>query len=391
MTHHHGSFTEYNSPCYTMVALEEPERILHICRDGDVRAAAEALRRMAWQVIAEHFHPGTRQWAGPHSRAYSDFLDASTARYLSRQTGVDIAPHPSVAVSPHVQTRLVPALPCPAELVSRFAKTNCGTREIRKPFMRLNRDTADRSGWLTTDATPFKPGRNPHRYDDRVGTTWFSQDACLGSINHDDIWFQRRAVLGYWRTDDDPAVVLRLRFLHDGKDFASAYLHNVQSGPRILSAVTFLTDRGDHHPFFDHPKDDVFAAADFRMRYQLSGNGVRIEKIAENCFALIAGGHQAVVHALPGRFGADEVRWECGQEGNCVFVDAVCHHGDRRGFNLKSLGPVRIAAGLELLEPGQSGIGEHPHVGELDEAMTYEISWAGMSRRVPAVADVYPT
>ena len=29
--------------------------------------------------IAEHYHPGTRQWAGPHSRAHSDHLDSGIA------------------------------------------------------------------------------------------------------------------------------------------------------------------------------------------------------------------------------------------------------------------------------------------------------------------------
>ncbi|MFZ5831955.1 MAG: hypothetical protein ACOY3P_17865 [Planctomycetota bacterium] len=63
-----GSLEEYNSPTYTMVALYESERILHLVRDSATREAAEALRRVAWGIIADSFHPGTGQWAGPHSR-----------------------------------------------------------------------------------------------------------------------------------------------------------------------------------------------------------------------------------------------------------------------------------------------------------------------------------
>jgi hypothetical protein len=56
-----GDFTEYNSPTYTMVALEESERGLFLSHDPGVRKACEALRRHAWEVIAAHFHPATSQ------------------------------------------------------------------------------------------------------------------------------------------------------------------------------------------------------------------------------------------------------------------------------------------------------------------------------------------
>jgi hypothetical protein len=39
-TAYHGGFNEYNSPTYTMVALWETERTLHLVRDPAVREAA---------------------------------------------------------------------------------------------------------------------------------------------------------------------------------------------------------------------------------------------------------------------------------------------------------------------------------------------------------------
>ncbi len=87
---HHGTFTEYNSPAYTPVALHETERILQPVADSTARAAADQLRRVAWEVIADHFHPGTRQWAGPHARAYSDRLDDNFIEELSQRTGVPL-------------------------------------------------------------------------------------------------------------------------------------------------------------------------------------------------------------------------------------------------------------------------------------------------------------
>jgi hypothetical protein len=89
-TKRHGGFNEYNSPMYTMVALHECERILSLVHDPQARSDAEWLRRAAWQTIAEHFHPRTGQWAGPHSRAYGLRLAPATAEYLSEQTGAEI-------------------------------------------------------------------------------------------------------------------------------------------------------------------------------------------------------------------------------------------------------------------------------------------------------------
>ncbi len=66
-TRQQGGFNEYNSPTYTMVALEEVEAILSFVRDAEARTAAGELHRIIWEMIAGHWHPGTNQWAGPHS------------------------------------------------------------------------------------------------------------------------------------------------------------------------------------------------------------------------------------------------------------------------------------------------------------------------------------
>jgi len=73
-TEYQGGFNEYNSPTYTITALHECERTLQLAEDPIARNCAEKLRRVAWETICHHYHPGTSQWSGPHSRAYSDLL-----------------------------------------------------------------------------------------------------------------------------------------------------------------------------------------------------------------------------------------------------------------------------------------------------------------------------
>lgn len=387
----HGGFTEYNSPTYTMVALHESERILHLCREPGVRAAAEALRQTAWEVIADHFHPPTQQWAGPHARAYTDHIQPALTHYLARQTGAVILPHgPADGARPALQ--LVPPLPCPEPWRARFTALPQAPWEIRRRFVRREDPAVPPPERFSSD-TLVERGRRPlpaHRYGDRTGTTWFSDTATLGSCNHEDTWAQRRFLLGYIRTAADSAVCLRLRFLHDGRDFASGFVRQAQSGPRVLSALTLITNRGDWHPFFDHPADGVFHAEDFRLRYELAGAGVRASQPAADRFELIAGEHRVVVQAPPGRFGAHTVRWECGQEEGRAFVDAVCYHGPRAAFPFHDLGPVQVVGGLELVEPGREPAPDTVEIraGAGPEAFT--AAWGALRVDVPAPADVYP-
>ena len=349
-TEHHGGFNEYNSPTYTIVTLSECERILQLVRDPSARADAESLRRMIWLSIAEHFHPGTQQWAGPHSRAYSDWLDAGITSFLSKRTGVEIRPHQGTRLRDRFEATT--PLPCPPELVNCFRSLPREETELRSTFIRrIEEDASVR------------------------GTTWMSKDACLGSISRDILWEQRRPLLGYWRTEEDPAVVLRLRFLHDGRDFSSACARNVQSGPRVLTAVGLLIGAGDVHHRLDRPADGAFHAEDFRVRYELVGNDVAGRSLGGGRFELSAGPYRAVVHTTPGRFGQNGLNWEMGCAEGRVCLDGVCYQGPRRRFAPAELGDVVILAGMELLRGDQPTAASGPEVRESGGGMM-EATWS---------------
>jgi hypothetical protein len=73
-----GSFSEYNSPTYTCVAIEEISRMMQHVRAAESQKPLQELNEFAWHHVARRFHPPTRQWSGPPSRAYSTFLRTST-------------------------------------------------------------------------------------------------------------------------------------------------------------------------------------------------------------------------------------------------------------------------------------------------------------------------
>ena len=326
-----GSFNEYNSPAYTMVALCECERTLHLVHDPATRQAAESLRRTAWQITADSFHPGTQQWAGPHSRAYYDYLLPQVTEYISRATGVAIQPHPRAGGATRAVALTLPnALPCPAELCGRFRALPQVPLELRRTFIR------GRSDLVAT-----------------IGTTWLDAEVCLGSVNRSTFWTQRRPLIGYWKTDADPAVVFRLRFLHDERDFASMGGVTAQSGPRALTVFTVWPNQGDWHPQLDRPKDGLFPASDLRIRYELAGRGVTADPVGEGRCALRAGGYRVVIHTIPSLFDGQKVVWQISRSENRAFLDGICYHGSKRSFDFRKLGEVKITVGVEILRTDQ--------------------------------------
>ncbi len=336
-TEDRGGFVEYNSPPYLQVVVAACERTLHLARDHGTRRAAEWLRRRAWQSIAGHFHPGTQQWAGPHARTSRDRLRISSTRFLSSRTGVDVATHPTMTDEPPRELEAARPLRCPPEFVDRFRRSTPGERTTRTTFVRA------------------RDARNT-----RIGTTWFSEDACLGSVNRSSFWTQRKPVIGSWRTERDPAVVLRVRCLADGRDFASAGLVTTQRGPRVLGLLQLRRGRGRWHPSQDRPPSGEFVLDDLRLRVELRGVGATAGRLGEDRLELRAGSRRVVVHALAGRFDGRPVRWELGQEGNHVFVDGVCI--DERPRRLRFDGSTECSVGfaLELLDRNRPAADRSP-------------------------------
>lgn len=322
-TQEHGSFNEYNSPTYTMVALEEAERALHLVRDPLTREAAEWLRAHAWQVIAEHWHPATGQWAGPHSRAYSDRLSHVTLNRLSERLGFAL-PCNSIDGQPQRRScHVLPTIPCPEIWRDRFRMLPPGLGELRRRFVKGSKG-------------------------DVCGTTWFDDTACLGSVSSGTFWTQCRPLLGYWVTPDEPAVVFRARFLHDGRDFATAIVSNRQDGGTVFSTVQLQAGLGDFHPSLDKPADGCFPAEDFRLRFELSGQGASVISRGVHTAVLKAGDREIVVELLGGDFSGVPPGFELEEEENRVCSDVVCYHGPRRVFAFPELSQCRIETKITL-------------------------------------------
>ncbi len=323
-----GGFNEYNSSTYTLVALIEFERILGLVQHADTRAEAETLLHHTWRMIAAQFHPGTGQWAGPACRSYHDWLDAPRLNFLKQRLGFSL-PYRTGPVVDFFADGLTSShpRPCPEEFRARFRALPADPHVFSNCWYR------------TQEGAPAQ-----------VSTTWFTEDATLGSMNRESVWGQGRVVLGYWRTAEDLAVRVQLRILHDGRDFASSLVWNDQEGPHVLTGVHFVTGMGDFHPTLDAPADGIFRVSDLRLRYEVEGHGLKLEQTGERTFLFTAGPRRAVVHAGPGWFdGQSPDGWESGQDGEKQWVDFVFHRGAARDFDPATAGESSVAVALELL------------------------------------------
>ncbi len=325
-----GGFAEYNSPTYTRVAVEELERAHMIVGNADFLATAQQLRHVAWRMLAERFHPATGQMAGPHARAYADWISPELVEYLSSQTGAEVRPHitPGNAVNMLPTCLLVKPLPCPPELAERFKK--------------LPRDPYD----VTTRFEIKETG-------DVIGTTWLTHDACVGSVNRGLGWIQQRPMMGYWRTPEDNAVALRLRMLMNGHELASSRCRQMQKESRILSTWQLLTNAGHHHVNLNKPADKLFDMSELSLQLFIQGRNVSVRRLSAGRYELFAGDWRAVAHTSAGEFCGEPIFWEAYQKDDMACVQAVLYRGPAHKINFADA-PLKIAMVIELLHATQS-------------------------------------
>ena len=304
-TEEQGGFNEYNSPPYSKVVIGECERILQLCEDQTVRGAAESLRATAWKMISKSYHVGTNQIAGPHSRTSRIRLRETTLDFLAERIGKKIPCHPTMSHDKPRGYAIVEPIPCPREFRSRFFDKPAKPNQIQRTFI------------LPRGKTPAT-----------VGTTWLSSDACIGSVNQSGFWTQRKPLVAYWATDEDPAIAFRVRCLNGGQDFASMGMKTAQVNNRVLCVIHSMKNRGNWHRSLDRTIDGKHAISDLRMRFELSGVGVTARQTGDREFVLAAGDHRITLKAAKSTFAGGEVTWEIGAADQRVFLDGICHLGD---------------------------------------------------------------
>ncbi len=322
-----GSFSEYNSPTYTIVAIKEISRMLSHVRDSSSRRLLNELNHLAWRHVARRFHPPTRQWAGPHSRSYRTFLGRGALAFIQRATappGAGFMPPEEAAVSLDAH-RL--RCGCPDDLIHYFAS--------------LPEPRFEKERFL----------RNSDPLPDIIGSTWIHPAFALGSVNCGNLWNQRRPLIAYWG-DGEHVSAFRVRFLHDGYDYSSAMFFSVQDKGDVLAAVNFATDRGDTHPSLDRLKNASIRARDFRLRFLVESPPESFTppsrfQIGEVCRLDL--GSVVLELCVPyAAFGDLPITTKMGRDEKSAWLDIILYHGEEREISFPSLKEAIVSFALRM-------------------------------------------
>lgn len=345
-----GALTEYNSPTYTLVALEELARLREHATRAEDRRLVEPLYRIAWEEVATHFHAPTRQWAGPHSRCYSTLLRPDVLAFIEQATDRRVAfgSLPGDVASYRVHA------PCPPDLERLFLEPR--TAMLVKTFV---------------------PGEFPV-----IGATFLSPAFTLGSVNRGDLWNQRRPLIAYFGDLARPSF-LRLRLLRDDTDLAAAQFFSVQHEGRVLAAVNLATDGGLTHVSLDRMKEASFDAIDLRLRFEFGGAIAAMPLTAPRSPQALIDLPLDNLHLRLGtpfaRWGDATPRWESGRGTNTAHLDLILHHGARRQFQLADLGELGLGIALALSE---QPIDLPPPTAEARDGRL-RLHWHGLDLAIP--------
>ncbi|HOP10908.1 MAG TPA: hypothetical protein PK629_05395 [Oscillospiraceae bacterium] len=309
-----GAFNEYNSPTYTVVAIEEIASMLLHIRDQDALDKIRDLNKMAWGCLAQHFHMPTRQWAGPHYRCYTNLLPKNTLSFIQIGTGgkVRFLTEDDLDVSPSwVRMKLE----CPEEFYDYFLHPS-DERIVSKTFHK---------------GTGTAPDEKEYGY--------YNNDYVLSSFNRSVFWNQRRPLLAYMSTPEAP-VYMQLRLLHDGYDYASGHLTCVQKKGAVLGMVNFFTDGGDTHLHLDRIQNSTITAADLRLRLEFGGAVESVKSVMQTgdaAFEIHTNDLVISINCIEAAFDNNIIRLEQGKDEEKRWVDFILYAGVKRIFRLDAI------------------------------------------------------
>ncbi|OPH50586.1 hypothetical protein BC351_08010 [Paenibacillus ferrarius] len=318
----HGAFTEYNSPTYTVVAIEDLSLMLRHIRDNASLDMVGELHDMAWASVAEHYHSKTRQWAGPHSRSYETLQGREFLSFLqlAGQGRLSLLGEDELAIGP-LWARV--GLRMPSQYV---------------PYFGQGRATSYSEKVIVKGPTPV------------VASSYLTPEYTLGSFNHCDLWNQRRPLTAYWG-EADRSSSLRLRCLHDDYDFSSGLLHTVQHRGLLLGIAGFCSDHGDKHFVLD-PLGGSVVASSMLLRFEFGGERSRLvlpERVELGQPLLIRAAHVTIgIILLDCRFGSHTPQVRVTEDETMTALEIVLYEGEPAALTLNEMKQAHLAFGLVM-------------------------------------------
>lgn len=325
-----GTFQEYNSPAYALITILELSKLRSETGNEQARSVCTEMLDVVWKMVAEHFHAGTKQWSGPHSRSYSTLLKPEAASFLQLATDgtVHYMPWEELVYSPEWY---LSGIRCPEQYLGYFRSTE-ETRTVHEMFFRDGKKGFEK--WAYAYITP---------------------QYTLGSFSREIMWNQCRSLVSYIGSGGS-AVYIHLRVLKDGYDYCSALLTGKQLEGTVLGALQFFTNGGDTHPVLDK-KDGAFEAEDLRIRFEIGGavDGVECRQVSQEKVELSAGGIRTQFSLLYGVFqdgedgaSAEVLHWDVAKRNGLWCSDLVIHAGEKRFFDFNRIRKAAVVFAVSM-------------------------------------------
>jgi len=327
-----GTFQEFNSPTYTVVAVQELSSIHTSTQLPEAKQLSGEMLDVAWRMIAEHYHVPTGQWSGPHSRSYSTVMTDAVRSFLLTAGVPSSSPSPSNRNDKAFTYNLDwygNEIRCPERYFPYFQLAE--TKEYRQ-VMQKNAE-----GRPVNTATTYKDGF-----------------VSLGTFSKDVMWNQRRNLLAYVPAGDGFSYV-HLRFLHDGYDYSSAVFTSVQERSDVLFGIGFCTNGGDTHIGLD-PIDGTIEAADLRLRFELGGQveGIKPqigkEGEASDVSVSLGNGVNMQADVAFAAFDGETPHWSIVQDGEKLCLDYIVYEGARKTFDFRAMEQALLVLAFRLAE-----------------------------------------
>lgn len=346
-TQYHGNFTEYNSPTYTMVAIEDISRIILHIKDSECISMAEYLNDIAWKCVALHFHPPTGQWSGPHSRCYNNLQGIVFWSRIYLATNGSVRLLEEKELYSDINWHRI-KMRCPDKYMDYFLHLN-ESREVREIFYKGDEELSPEIRAII--GNPSSPTL--------VATTYLSPFYCTGSFYKTDFWNQRGGLIGYWGDREKPGY-FQLKCLHDGYDYSSGLFHSVHLKNGILGIINFATDYGDTHISLDKVRDATIKAEDLRLRLEFGGytgdtNLSKYSKLKDT-FIIQRDGVTVALRILSASFGRYPLRLEIGEDERNKWCDLVFYSGEETSICFRELEKALAVIAIYISEDEISDI-----------------------------------
>lgn len=338
-----GGFSEYNSPTYGILNVEETGRILRYTRKEETKKVARQLHDLSWKVFAEHYHPATGQVAAPHARCYDDIQDNAIRTLITVGTGgaCQLEPYESWKVG--IQWPFI-LLECPKELWHYFEEQT-EARVLEEDFYKgVDTIGEDQIRVLIEKGTPAL-----------TSYTYFQPDYCLGSFARHDMWYQRRPLMAHFKTPQGVAC-FRARCMHDDIDYCSAILCTHQQEGALIGNVSFVTDHGDYHYILTPLVDGKITTDRFSLDFMVEGavEAVTVRELGERRFIFDIGAQTLYLNVLAAEFGQEPVRVELVDTESAKGLRVVLFEGENRELDFTKLGRAYVSFWMEIVDNEQS-------------------------------------